>query len=347
MNFKAAILTEIGKPLTIGSLRVPPLSTGQVLVRVKASGICGAQIGEISGAKGPDPWLPHLMGHEGGGVVEEVGPGVTRVRRGDSVVMHWRKAPGIEASPPKYIWEGHKPLVGGGWVTTFNEMAVVSENRLTPVGRNVPFEVAALMGCAVTTALGLVDNEAMVRIGESVVVAGCGGVGLNVIQGARLVGAYPVIGYDRSASALGRAQAMGADLILSPEDDIEVEVRKACGKSGADVFVDCTGSPEVIAQGLDLIRPGGGRVILVGQPHGGQDLLLPGFRKHYCGKVMLDSQGGLTDPASDIPRYIRLFNAGRLPLMSLITHRFPLERINEALDVVRSGEAGRVILEMP
>ena len=193
MRFKAAILTELNKPLVIDELDIPVLDVGQVLVKVHASGICGAQIGEISGAKGLDKWLPHLLGHEGGAEVLETGLGVTQVKPGDHVVMHWRKGQGIEAKPPRYKWGWMPPngSVGGGWVTTFNEMAVVSENRLTPIPKDISFDVAALMGCAVTTALGMVNNEAKIMIGESVAVAGAGGVGLNVIQAAFLAGAVP------------------------------------------------------------------------------------------------------------------------------------------------------------
>jgi S-(hydroxymethyl)glutathione dehydrogenase/alcohol dehydrogenase len=315
------------------------------LVKVLASGICGAQIGEISGAKGPDKWLPHLLGHEGGGVVLEIGPGVTQVKLGDHVVMHWRKGPGIEAAPPRYQWRDK--TVGGGWVTTFNDHAVVSENRLTPIDKDIHFEIAALMGCAVTTALGMINNEAKLKIGESVAVAGCGGVGLNVIQAAGLVGGNPIIGIDLHDRKLMLAYETGAThLVNTADDDLKLEVKRFTGGQGVDVFVDCTGSCEMISAGYDLIKPAGGRMILLGQPHHEECLTLPGVRRHYCGKTVLDSQGGLTDPAVDIPRYLALYKAGRLPLEQFITHRFPLEAVNEALDVVRSGQAGRVILTM-
>ena len=331
---KAAILTELGAPLIVAEIIPPVLGVGQVLVKVLASGICGAQLGEISGAKGPDKWLPHLLGHEGGGIVLEVGLGVTQVKPGDHVVMHWRKGPGIEATPPRYLW--NFKTVGGGWVTTFNDHAVVSENRLTPIDKDIPFEIAALMGCAVTTALGMINNEAKLKIGESVAVAGCGGVGLNVIQAAVLVGGNPIIAMDREAGKHIIAIQAGASFA----------VNSFLGLDKVDVFVDTTGSVEVIAAGYDLIKPAGGRMILLGQPHHEECLTLPGVRRHYCGKTVLDSQGGLTDPAVDIPRYLSLYQAGRLPLEQFITHRFPLEQVNKALEVVRSGQAGRVILKM-
>lgn len=334
MKFKAAILIKQNAPLIVGALEAPPFDIGQVLVKVHASGICGAQLGEISGAKGPDPWLPHLLGHEGGGVVVEVGSGVSIVKPGDHVVMHWRKGLGINSKLP--VYKLGDVNVGGGWITTFNEYAIVSENRLTRIDKNIPFEIAALMGCAVTTALGLINNEAKLKIGESIIVAGCGGVGLNVIQGAAIVGAQPIIAFDRNPNKIPMAMKAGASN----------GVNSLYGLPLTDVFVDCTGSVDVIAAGYELIKPAGGRLILVGQPTHREALILPSMRQHYCGKTVMDSQGGLTDPGIDIPRYLGLYQAGKLPLEQFITHRFPLDQVNEALDTVRGGNAGRVILDM-
>src|SRR6267143_214934 len=147
---RAAILTELGRPLALAEIRLPErLEAGQVLVHVHCSGICGSQLGEIDGAKGEDKFLPHLLGHEGSGKVLETGPGVRHVKPGDSVVLHWRKGRGIESATPAYDWDGRK--VNAGWVTTFNEYGVVSENRLTAIPGDIDPELAALFGCAVTT----------------------------------------------------------------------------------------------------------------------------------------------------------------------------------------------------
>src|SRR5262249_22511582 len=146
-----------------------------VLVKIYASGICGSQLGEIDGAKGPDNFLPHLLGHEGSGTVISVGPGVRHVREGQKVVLHWRKSLGIEAQLPAYTWKDRN--VNAGWVTTFNEYSIVSENRLTPIPDDSDMEIAALFGCAVTTGFGAVTNNARLKIGESVVIFGAGGIG--------------------------------------------------------------------------------------------------------------------------------------------------------------------------
>lgn len=330
---KAAVLEKLNSPLTIKELAIPSLGIGQVLVDIHYSSICGAQVGEIAGAKGEDKYLPHLLGHEGGGIVLEVGPGVKHVKEGDHVVMHWRKGLGIEADCPKYTSKGE--TIGGGWVTTFAEQAIISENRLTLIEEGIPLDIAALMGCAVTTGLGIINNEAQLKFGQSITVIGCGGVGLNVIQGAKLAGAGHITAIDKNEMALLRAKNYGADLGIESVDDSYL----------ADVVVEATGIPQLINQGFIKVKPGG-KMILVGQTRQEDTLALSNFRQHYCGKTLIDSQGGLTEPHRDIPRYLQLYKKGQLKLNLLITHRFKLEDINEALEVVKSGEAGRVMLEM-
>jgi S-(hydroxymethyl)glutathione dehydrogenase/alcohol dehydrogenase len=343
LKTKAAILTALNTPLVIDEIEIPPLECGQVLVEVDCSGICGAQLGEIAGVKGPDKFLPHLMGHEGGAVVVETGPGVTAVREGDRVVMHWRKGAGIQAKPASYRWNGR--TVNAGWVTTFNEFAIASENRLTPIPKEIDFEIAALMGCAVTTALGLINNDAQVRIGQSVAVLGCGGVGLNVIQGAAMVSADPVIAIDIYDHKLEMARNFGAThLINSSRTDLREEIRKIVGASGVDVFVENTGVVRLIEQAYELTAKTG-RTILVGVPRYDQDITIHSLPLHF-GKVLTGCEGGHTDPTTDIPRYLSLYRTGKLRLNGLVTHRYPLAEVNAALDQVRSGESGRCILNM-
>ena len=184
-TMKAAVLTELKAPLVIAVLQMPDqLAAGQVLVKVHFSGICGSQLGEIDGVKGEDKFLPHLLGHEASGTVLGIGPGVKNVKPADKVVLHWRKGLGIESEPPLYTW--NKLRVNAGWITTFNEYAIVSENRVTAIPADSDLEVAALLGCAVTTGFGVVENNAKLRIGESVVIFGAGGVGLNMVQAASL-----------------------------------------------------------------------------------------------------------------------------------------------------------------
>jgi S-(hydroxymethyl)glutathione dehydrogenase/alcohol dehydrogenase len=343
----AAILTQLNAPLEIADVVLPEvLQPGNVLVKIISSTICGAQLGEVDGSKGPDKFLPHLMGHEGFGIVLEIGPAVTKVRPQDHVVMHWRKGAGIDAATPKYKW-GDK-FVGAGPVHTFCQLAVVSENRLTAVRADTPPEVGSLMGCAITTALGLINNEAQLKIGQSIAVAGVGGVGLNVIQGAAMVSAYPIIAIDRVPDKLRRAKLMGAThTVLAPDIDLTWNYIKSkfeliMGDKLLNVFVDCTGNTAMIDYGFCLSK----KMILVGQPKLDQAFVFVNARQHYTGKVLMDSQGGLTNPNEDIPRYLELYHKGKLELDSLVTDRFSLSKINEAFDMVRTGRAGRVALEM-
>ena len=173
---KAAILAQSRQPLVVDEIALPDeLGVGQVLVKVLYSTICGAQLNEIAAAKGPDKFLPHLLGHEASARVIEIGPGVTTVKAGDTVVLHWRPSRGIQCQPPAYTWRGEK--LNAGWVTTFNDYAVISENRMTVIAPDYDLRNAPLLGCAVTTAAGVINNDAKVKIGESVVVFGVGGVG--------------------------------------------------------------------------------------------------------------------------------------------------------------------------
>ncbi len=341
---KAAILIESRRPLTVADVSPPErLEYGQVRVRVHVSGICGSQLGEIDAVKGPDKFLPHLLGHEGGGVVEETGPGVRSVRKGDRVVLHWRKGNGIESPTPKYRW-GNR-TVNAGWVTTFNEQAVVSENRVTPIPPEVDFEVAALLGCAVTTGLGVVTNDARLRIGESIAVFGVGGVGLTVVQGAALVNAWPVIAVDLHDEKLEMARRFGAThAINAAAGDTGAAIRRIVGEGGVDVAVDTTGAVRVIETAYEITSPRG-RTILVGVPRAGEKISIYSLPLHFD-KVLTGSHGGDADPARDIPRYVNLHLQGRLNLADMITHRYPLDRINEAVEELRRGTAGRILITL-
>jgi S-(hydroxymethyl)glutathione dehydrogenase/alcohol dehydrogenase len=342
---KAAILVELRKPLVIDEITLPErLDVGQVLVRIQYSGICGSQLGEIDGAKGEDKFLPHLLGHEGSGTVLEAGPGVRQVKSGDRVVLHWRKGPGIESPVPAYSWKGKK--LNAGWITTFNEHAVVSENRLTVIPADSELDVAALFGCAVTTGFGVIQNNAKVKIGESAVVFGAGGVGLNIVQAAMLVGAYPVIAVDLHDNRLSLAREMGAThTINAAREDAKARIREIVGSLGVDAFIDNTGQPAIIQMGYELTGPKG-RVTLVGVPRKGNDIAIYSLPLHF-GKILSGSHGGEAIPDQDIPRYHALFKAGRIKLRELITNTYELSEINTAIQEMREGGVrGRCLVRM-
>ena len=345
LTMKAAILTELRKPLVIAEVSLPAsLDVGQVLVRVQYSGICGSQIGEINGAKGEDKFLPHLLGHEGSGTVIECGPGVRHVKSGDKVVMHWRKGNGIESRPPVYTWNGRP--VNAGWVTTFNEYCIASENRLTCIPADSDMEVAALFGCAVTTGFGVAINNAKVRIGDSVVVYGAGGVGLNIVQASALAGAFPIIAVDLYDNRLELARTMGAThCINANRENAEAHIKSILADRGLDCFIDNTGLPNIIEMGYRLTKSDG-RITLVGVPKAGNDISIFSLPMHF-GKVLAGSHGGESMPSTDIPRYFHLFRNNRIKLKELITERVPLSGVNGAIDQMVSGaHSGRCLISM-
>ncbi len=325
---KAVILTELRKPLIVADVYVPALNVGQVLVRVKYAAICGAQLNEIDGAKGPDKYLPHLLGHEGVGEVLSIGPGVTTKAVGDRVILHWRPSEGIAAKGPVYGWD---MLVNGGPMACFADQCIVSENRLTRLPDGIDERVAPLFGCALTTAYGVVTRDADLKPGQSVLIFGAGGVGLAIVQMAALVSAYPITVVDPVRSKLDAAYERGG----TPAATVD---------GLYDVVIDTTGRSEVIQQAYAATKPHG-RTILVGVPRHDDPITIHSLPLHF-GKVLTGSHGGDSKPHEDIPRIASLVRTGRLNLSGLVTHEYPLDEVNEAIATVRSGTAGRVLLRM-
>lgn len=343
---KAAVLETINAPLVVADVGLTDLLFGQVLVKVLASGICGAQLQEIAGNKGNARYVPHLLGHEGCGVVEAVGAGVSRVKRGDKVVMHWRKGDGIESDFPRYVYKGKE--IRSGKVTTFSEYSIVSENRITPVPRETPNGLCALLGCGLSTALGTVNEEADVKFGESVMVIGVGGLGLNLVKAATLSRAYPIVAVDIYDSKKEPAESLGAHLFInSRTTNVADALHKKFGIREVDVLIDTSGSAAALEAAIPLLS-GAGRCIMVGQPKPGENVVLANAHHMFSGegKMIKATQGGMFSPSRDIPRYLKLHKAGILSVDGIITHHVRLEGINEAIERVRAGEAGRVLVEM-
>ena len=333
---KAAVLEELNQPLVLREVGLTELRFGQVLVKVLVSGLCGAQLHEIKGHKGNGKFLPHLMGHEGCGIVESVGIGVTTVKPGDKVVMHWRPGSGVESPFPSYTLDGK--TISSGKVTTLSEFSIVSENRVTKIDFKTPSVLAAMLGCSLTTALGIIDNECELKFGESVAVIGCGGVGLNLIQAAKMKSASPIYGVDVNQNMFDLSTQLGADCFVYDIDYLP---------SKCDVIIDTTGIPDVISKAFERLNPGG-RLILVGQPAPDRIVCLPNAVSMFdgSGKSIRATQGGRTDPEKDIPRYINLALKGLLDYETLHTHTFSLDEVNEAFDLLKSGNAGRIMVRI-
>ena len=336
IELKAAVLEELNQPLTLRDVELTPLGIGQVLVKILVSGICGSQLHEIKGFKGNGKFLPHLMGHEGCGIVEEIGPGVTTVQVGDKVVMHWRPGSGIEANFPTYKLDGKS--FSSGKVTTLSEKAIVSENRLTSIPQDTDSELAALLGCSLTTALGIIDNQSHLKFGETVAIIGCGGVGLNLISGALLKGASTVYAIDNTKEKESLVLSQGATHFLKSTNELPEKI---------DLIIDTTGNPNVISEAFKFLS-NEGRIILVGQPAPGTEVVIPNAIQLFngSGQSIRATQGGETAPQNDIPRYIRLFKSRGLGTAGLITHRYPLEEVNEAFRKLITGDAGRIMISM-
>lgn len=342
MKTTAAVLVELGQPLELADLAIPALKPGQVLVEVAYSGVCHTQVGEARGHRGEDKFLPHCLGHEGSGIVAECGPGVTKVKPGDRVILSWIKGSGADVPGTVYDWNGRKVNAGG--ITTFATHSVIAENRLTVVPDGLSMRLAALVGCAVPTGAGVVFNTARPRPGQSVVVFGVGGIGGCAVAAAALAGCTPVVAVDVNPDKLALAQRLGAThQINSKATDAVGEILKLC-KGGADFAIEATGVPAVMKQALACVRSQGGAAVVVGNARFGSTLDLDP-RELNQGKRLLGTWGGDNVPDRDYPRYGKLLAAGRLDLQPLVAGRgYSLAEVNAALDDLEHGRAARPLL---
>lgn len=323
---RAAILTELNKPLQIVDLLTPAiLGEGQVSVQMKLAGICGAQLQEIRGDKQNSQYLPHMLGHEG------VGVALTGKHMGKKVCCHWRKGAGAEADPIKIREKGNgNRAINCGPICTFTDTAIISENRLTPIPEDVPDEFACLLGCCMSTAIGVIENEAKLRMAESVLIVGCGGIGLACAMVARALGAY-VTCTDKVDKRELALKCGAHNFIDSPGGNYEV-------------VIETTGSPEAFTESCWSLV-GGGRLILVGQPPMPADLRIESGRVLFDGEgsSIKATQAGGFRPQHDLLRYSR--SNKWLPWKELITHRVSLNDVNKGIDLMRSGQAGRVLID--
>jgi Zn-dependent alcohol dehydrogenase len=322
---KAAVLEEIGKPLSIREIDLPLLlKHGQAQVKMEFAGICGAQIQEIEGNKGDPKHCPHLLGHEGCGTI---------VHTTQKVVIHWRKGEGVESVPPIF------GKVKAGLCTTFSELTIVSENRITRIPSDVPSDLACLLGCCLSSALATVENVARIQKGERVLIVGCGGVGLAMILAAKLAGATQITATDSMQSKSKLAHDIGATgFIPAYMEDYYF------GPDRFDVIIDTAG---VITRANLLAK--GGRYIMVGQPL--PEMTLQPFTAGWIfqgngGRIEATNGGGF-NPTKDIPRYVQMWRDGKLDdYKKIVTHRIKLDEINQGISLMRDGMAGRVLIEM-
>lgn len=338
----AAVLTKFNEPLEIRDIFWNRQEYGQVFVKVLVTGICGAQLSEIRGEKNPDAPLPRLLGHEACVEVLEVGKGVKTVKPGDRCIAHWRKGDGVESDFPVWYSEGFPSHYTSGLITTFSTHSVLSENRLTAVPNDTPPELCALLGCGLSTALGTIENEADVKFGERVLIIGCGGLGLNLILAAKLRQASEIWACDIYEAKAETAKGMGATGFIDCRTAV---IDQNFNEGQFDVVIDTSGNSQIIELGIKSMASSG-RLVMVGQPKPRTGITIENARHMFDGdgKSITATQGGGFSPALDIPRYVAMWCAGRLNLEGLVSHRLPLSRINEGLDLVRNGQAGRVMI---
>ena len=358
---KAAVCREFGKPLVIEDIDIDPPQSGEIMVKLAACAICHSDILYMEGAWGGAEKLPAIFGHEAAGEVEAVGPDVKGLSPGDHVVVSLIRSCGhcfFCAQGDQHLCETKFPLDGqsrlraqGGEAVfqglrtgAFAEYTVVDQSQAVRIPEALPLDSASLLACGVITGLGAVVNTAKLASGSSAVVIGAGGVGLNSIQGAALSGANPVIAMDLVESKLETAKMFGATHAIDPTEAGALEaVRSLTGGRGADYVFVTVGSVKAIEQGLEMLR-NAGTLVIVGMPPSGVTAALEAVEFASSGQRILGSKMGSSRLAVDIPKLVALYEQGRLKLDELISQRYPLEQINQAIAEVNRGEVLRNVV---
>ena len=372
MNVRAAVLREMGlpapyaqsQPLKIEAIDLSPPGPGELLVRVRAAGLCHSDLSVIDGSR--PRVMPMVLGHEAAGEVVALGPGTSGFAVGDLVVFSFvpscghcapcasgRAAlcePGARANTAGTLLSGERRWHAGQnelhhhlGVSAFAEMTVVSARSAVRVDRELPAEIAALFGCAVMTGVGAVVNTAKVAAGESVAIFGLGGVGLASLLGAHASGANPIVAIDVLPSKLQLARELGAThTVLATDADAVEQIRAATG-GGAHFAFETVGSEQVLAQAYAVTRRGG-TTVTMGLPHPQKMFSVPAVSLVAEERTVKGSYMGSAVPSRDIPRFVALYQAGRLPVDRLLTHRLRLDDINAAFDRLKRGEAVRQVI---
>ena len=356
---KAAVCYKFGQPLVIEEIEIDPPQAGEVKVKLAACAICHSDIHYMEGAWGGT--LPVVYGHEAAGIVEEVGPQVTLAKPGDHVVVSLIRSCGrcyfcsqghphmcetkftLDSESRLHTKEGQS-IHQGLRTAAFAEYVVVDQSQVVKIPEEMPLDSASLLACGVITGLGAVVNTAQVPSGSSVVVTGTGGVGLNSIQGALLSGAQPIIAIDLVDSKLVAAKAFGATHIINPTtEDAQEAIFSLTQGRGADYVFITVGSAKAIEQGITFLRRGG-TLVVVGMTASGVKMEFEAVDFADSSQRILGSKMGSTRLQVDVPKLVEHYNQGRLKLDELITARYPLHEINEAIAAVKRGEALRNVI---
>ncbi|MBI5705510.1 MAG: Zn-dependent alcohol dehydrogenase [Armatimonadetes bacterium] len=364
MRIQAAVLEGPGQPFRVQEVELQEPQAGEVLVQVKAVGVCHSDWHLVSGATRHP--FPCVAGHEGSGVVAATGAGVTKLKVGDPVALNWAPSCGAcfycKAGRPALcaayigpIWAGTmldgttrlsrdgQPLYHYCGLACHAEYTVVPEVSCVLMPRELPFELSALIGCAVATGVGAVLNTAKVTPGSSVAVFGCGGVGLSAIMGAKVAGAGKIMAIDREEAKQVFALAAGATEFILAKSDVRSAIKELTEDRGVDCAIECVGARSVQELAFDCLRPGG-TLVIAGLSPMGEDTNFPAARLVREEKTVMGSYYGTCDAARDFPDYAAKALAGALPLAKMVSRRYPLAQINEAYADMLSGKVARGIL---
>ena len=362
MKTKAAVLYQPNTPLVIEQLDLQEPTDGEVLVKISAAGVCHSDYHVMKG-EWSSP-LPVVLGHEGAGIVERIGAGVKNVKVGDHVILNFRPNCGWcghcvrgqpvlcngSATPRNEMFSGGSRLSRNGATvhhfartSCFSEYAVVQESGAVPVRHDMPLDKAALIGCSVMTGVGAVINTAKVEPGSSVVVLGCGGVGLNCIQGALLAGADRIIAVDIKQNKLDYAIEFGATEVINSSNQDPVAMVHELTKGGADYAFEALGRSQTIAQAYGCVRPGG-KAVVVGMAPEGDTVPIDALSLPRLEKTLMGSYYGSARPWIDLPRLVDLYLSKRLRVDELVTRTYRLAEINVAYDALAQGDVARSII---
>ena len=344
INFKAAILRQAKKPLSLETIRFEgPLKRGQVLVKIIYSGICGKQIDEILQKGGKDKFIPHLLGHEGVGLVLDVGPGVKKVKKNDQVILHWVKGKGINSSTPVYF-DKNNNRINAGWVTTFNEYAAVSENRITKTNVKNYRKELALLGCAGSTGLSIAIKSSKILKKDKILVYGCGGVGQFIVQGAKLLKAAKIIVVDKNINALKLAKKNGANIILnSKSKNYREKIKNISNKYQINKVYITVGRIDLIEHAISLASTPG-QCYVIGVPYINSKLRVNAFDLMHE-KNLYGSLGGGFKPDKDIPKYLKLNDKKLISLSRVISETIEFNKINLAIKKIMKNYSGKIIIK--
>lgn len=342
---KAAVLYKTGQPLVIEEgIDIPELQPGQVLVKVAFSGVCHSQLMEVRGRRGEDRYLPHMLGHEGSGIAMEAGSDVSKIMTGDRVILGWIKGKGMDVPGTKY--RKGDTIINAGGVTTFSDYTVVSENRCVKLPEGISLEEAVLFGCAIPTGAGIVMNRIKPQSGSTLAVFGLGGIGLSALMVTGFYKCSKIIAVDIEDEKLRLAAEFGATHTINArlENPIEAIYCITKGK-GVDYSIESSGLAKTIEQAFQSVKKFGGLCVFASHPRFGEKIELDPHEL-ISGKHIEGSWGGSTNPDDDIPRLAELHRKKPLPLKRLLSHKYTLEQINQALDDLENRKIIRALIEM-